>query len=133
MVSVVMVLLATALFGVAGLVWDGGLAISARQRAADLAGQAARAGADVMDVDAARSSGADRIDPMAANAAACGYLAVAAPQASCRSEATTSTVTVHVTTTASTAVLGIVGIHQLTTRGEASARTARGVITEERP
>ena len=38
----------------AGLVYDGGLAIAARQRAADVAESAARAGANAVDVEAFR-------------------------------------------------------------------------------
>lgn len=38
----------------AGLVYDGGLAIAARQRAADVAESAARAGANAIDVEAFR-------------------------------------------------------------------------------
>ena len=39
----------------AGLVYDGGLAIAARQRAADVAESAARAGANAVDVEAFRA------------------------------------------------------------------------------
>ncbi len=41
----------------AGLLFDGGLAIHARQRALDIAEQAARAGADEIDVEALRETG----------------------------------------------------------------------------
>ena len=46
----------------AGLLVDGGLAIHARERAADIAEQAARAGADDIDVDALREGGEPTVD-----------------------------------------------------------------------
>ncbi len=46
----------------AGLLVDGGLAIHARQRAADIAEQGARAAADNVDVDELRRTGRARID-----------------------------------------------------------------------
>lgn len=45
----------------AGLLVDGGLAIHARQRAADIAEEAARAAADDVDLDVLRSTGRARI------------------------------------------------------------------------
>ena len=49
----------------AGLVIDGGLAISERQRAGDIAEQAARAGADALDLNALRA-GKYQLDPTGA-------------------------------------------------------------------
>ena len=75
--SVVVVLWALVITMVAALVIDGGLAISQRERAADLADQAARAEAQNVDQGALRASGAARIasdDCMRAAA----YLAAAA-------------------------------------------------------
>lgn len=46
----------------AGLLVDGGLAIHARERAADIAEQAARAGADDIDVGALRQTGQPTIN-----------------------------------------------------------------------
>jgi Flp pilus assembly protein TadG len=55
----------------AGLLVDGGLAIHARQRAADIAEQGARAAADDVDVNHLRQTGQARIaDPRAACARA---------------------------------------------------------------
>ncbi|HEY7483426.1 MAG TPA: pilus assembly protein TadG-related protein [Streptosporangiaceae bacterium] len=58
-----------ALFAImlAGLLVDGGLAISARERAADIAEQAARAGADDIDEAALRQTG----EPTVNTATAC--------------------------------------------------------------
>jgi len=52
----------------AGLLVDGGLAIHARERAADIAEQAARAGADDIDETALRETG----EPTVNTATACG-------------------------------------------------------------
>ncbi|HEY2490488.1 MAG TPA: pilus assembly protein TadG-related protein [Streptosporangiaceae bacterium] len=52
----------------AGLLVDGGIAINARQRAADVAQQAARAGANDLNVAALRS-GTVELDPAACNVA----------------------------------------------------------------
>lgn len=51
------VLFSVAVFLLAGLLVDGGGAINARLRAADIAEQAARAGADRFDVDRFRATG----------------------------------------------------------------------------
>ncbi|MGH3243037.1 MAG: TadE/TadG family type IV pilus assembly protein [Spirillospora sp.] len=59
----------------AGLLVDGGLALHARQRAADMAEQAARAGADQIDTDELRRTGEPVLDPARARAAACDLLA----------------------------------------------------------
>lgn len=59
--SVVVVLWALVITMVAALVIDGGLAISQRERAADLADQAARAEAQNVDQNALRTSGAAQI------------------------------------------------------------------------
>jgi Flp pilus assembly protein TadG len=55
----------------AGLLVDGGLAIHARERAADIAEQAARAGADDIDEAALRKTG----EPTVNTATACGKAA----------------------------------------------------------
>jgi len=127
--SIVLVLLTTAFLALAGLVWDGGRAITARQHAADLAEQAARAGADDLNIDAARATGAEQIDQAAAVRDACRYVTVTAPGAACEATASTTGVTVRVTTTTSTAVLGVIGINTLTSHGHATATAVRGVTT----
>ncbi|TDD64195.1 pilus assembly protein [Actinomadura darangshiensis] len=69
------VLFTPIVFMLAGLLVDGGLAIHARQRAADMAEQAARAGADQIDTDALRETGRPVLDPGRARAAACDLVA----------------------------------------------------------
>ena len=130
-VSIIIVLLAGAFFGLAGLVWDGGRAITARQHAADLAEQAARAGADDLDLTAIRDDGVGNIDVPRATVDACHYVHVASPDSGCTATATGQAVTVRVTTHTPTALLGIIGVSSFTTHGYASASAVRGVITGE--
>ncbi|MEV0233302.1 flp pilus-assembly TadE/G-like family protein [Nonomuraea sp. NPDC050786] len=59
--SVFTVLFSVVVFLLAGLLVDGGAAINARLRAADVAEQAARAGADQIDVDHLRATGQTRL------------------------------------------------------------------------
>lgn len=59
--SVFTVLFSVVVFLLAGLLVDGGSAINARLRAADVAEQAARAGADQIDVDHLRATGETRL------------------------------------------------------------------------
>ena len=130
-ITVILLLLAGALFACAGLVWDGGRAITARQHAADLAEQAARAGADDLDLTALRNQGADVVDAPQAITDACHFVHVAAPDAQCSATATPTTVTVRVTTRTPTVLLGLVGLSTLTTHGSATAGAVRGVVTGE--
>jgi hypothetical protein len=65
----------TAVFAIAvifllALILDGGSALNARERAMDIAGQAARAAADTIDVGVLRTSGRAVIGPGACTAAA---------------------------------------------------------------
>ncbi|GAB2916342.1 pilus assembly protein TadG-related protein [Nonomuraea fastidiosa] len=59
--SVFTVLFSVVVFLLAGLLVDGGSAINARLRAADVAEQAARAAADQLDVDHLRQTGETRL------------------------------------------------------------------------
>jgi Flp pilus assembly protein TadG len=74
-VAMYTVLLTPAVFLLAGLLVDGGLAIHARQRAADMAEQAARAGANEIDEETLRATGRPQIDQGAACASAYDLLA----------------------------------------------------------
>lgn len=58
--AIYVALLAPAIFALAGLVIDGGGAMVAKQRAADQAEQAARAGANAIDIDALRGPAGNR-------------------------------------------------------------------------
>lgn len=129
--SIILVLITPALFAVAGLVVDGGRAINARQRAADQAEQAARAAADALDVDAVRTGAALVLDPLAARAAAERYLAASGATGSVAVRQ--GTVSVTVTGKTSTVFFAVIGINQINVTGTATARPARGIVSEERP
>jgi NAD/NADP transhydrogenase alpha subunit len=72
--SVFVVGMAVTLLACAGLVVDGGTAINARMKLADDTEQAARLGAEQIDLPLLRSGGVVRIDASAARSAAGGYL-----------------------------------------------------------
>jgi len=68
------VVFAGALAALAGLVWDAGNLLAARREALDLAEQAARAGAQGIDLVAVRSGEPLRLDPARASELARDYL-----------------------------------------------------------
>ena len=128
-----------ALLVVAGLVVDGGATLTATRRANHLAEQAARAGAQAADTTALHT-GAVRLDPTPARAAALAYLHAARPARAPRGTAPydvtvtvgPDAVTVALRTTTSTAFLGLLGIHTLPVTGQGRASLLAG-ITQEQP
>ncbi|NKZ05723.1 pilus assembly protein [Actinomadura latina] len=116
----------------AGLLVDGGLAIHARQRAADMAEQAARAGANQIDTDALRETGEPVLDPGRARAAACDLLAAYPDEVTgSRCDANDQEVAVTVQISVKPQLLGIIpgfGSFQLT-----SSATARPVTGGDGP
>jgi Flp pilus assembly protein TadG len=118
--ALVVVLLTTALFSVAGLVIDGGYALSARKEAMTQAQQAARVGADALSIGDLRD-GTVRVDPDRAAAAARSYL---------RSLGADGTVAVNggevsvtVTSTSDTVMLSAVGVSSLPVEVTATAES----------
>ena len=67
-------IVAIALVMVAGMAYDGGQVIKAHGAARNYAHQAARAGAQEIDLGHLRSTGEPRLDPSAAESAALNYL-----------------------------------------------------------
>ena len=129
-----------ALLVVAGLVVDGGATLTATRRANHLAEQAARAGAQAADTTALHT-GAVRLDPAPARAAALAYLDAARPAAGTTAGTAPYDVTVTVgpdavtvalRTTTSTAFLGLLGIHTLPVTGQGRASLLAGVTQAER-
>ncbi|WP_240489950.1 TadE/TadG family type IV pilus assembly protein [Actinomadura atramentaria] len=126
--SMYVVLFAPSVLLLAGLLVDGGLAIHARQRAADIAEQAARAGANQIDEAALRRTGKPVLDPGRARSAACAmvteYDASARPL-SC--DADTGHVRVAVQLTVRSQILGIVpGLGSFTMTSSATAQPVTG-------
>jgi Flp pilus assembly protein TadG len=74
-VSALVAVVALGLVMVAGLAYDGGQIIAAQATARDLASNAARAGAQEIDLTELRDTGTALLDPARATAAAEAYLA----------------------------------------------------------
>ena len=118
-----------ALIVLAGLVFDGGMGLSAKRRALNVAEQAARAGAQEISIDSVRGSGPIELDPAAAGQAASGFLGQAGYAGSVRVDG--NQVEVTVTWSRTTSILGLVGIERFGGTGSATARNCRGVVQEE--
>ena len=110
-----------------GLVVDGGNLIEARVQAAHTAEQAARLAADQLSASSVREGG-DNVSRGAAAESARGYLRAAGIPGSVRVDG--DTVTVTVSTTMPTKVLGVIGIADFPIRESA---TAEGITEEDRP
>lgn len=108
----------------AGAMIEGGNAMSARGHATDIAQQAARAGADKLDLTALRENRLVRIDPAAAQAAATAYLAQVGETGTVT--ATPTQVAVTVTVTRPGILVPILGIQTLTVRATATAAPITG-------
>jgi zona occludens toxin (predicted ATPase) len=115
---VALVLLPTLLL-CAGLVLDGGAALAAEARAMGEAAEAARAGADTIDVNAYRRGGYTAVDPVRAEAAANAFLAASGDryQVTVNGDA----VTVTVTAAWKTQLLNLAGLDVLHVVGTATA------------
>ena len=123
-VTAFVVVFMLALVVMAGLVLDGGLALSAKIQAIDDAQAAARAGAQAIDVPLYRSTGTITLDPAQAVADAQGFLAAAGEHGTVTVAG--ETVAVTVTITQPTQILSIVGVDQLTVSGTGSATAQQG-------
>ena len=132
-ISVFMVGITLALLAVTGLVYDGGAALIARGRAYDLAAQAARAGANAISSESLRTGGPSqlRVDPVAAQAAAQRLLSAGGATGTVTiPEPDVVVVTAHVPKR--TAILAIVGIHDVSATVTASATILHGTTIGER-
>lgn len=112
----------------AGLVVDGGRAISTRQEAIGLASEAARSGVDQMDTGGYRTGGAVRaVAPGAAHGAACAWIARHRPDATCEASLGPSgQVAVTVTLAYRPVILAAAGMAPKTVAATSEARPAIG-------
>ena len=124
MVTAFVVVFTLALLVMAGLVLDGGLALSAKVQAIDDAQAAARAGAQAIDVPLYRSTGQITLDVTQATADAESYLA----QSGHTGTVTVSGDQVSVTVTIGqpTQLLSLAGIGHITVTGAGSATAEQG-------
>jgi Flp pilus assembly protein TadG len=117
------------LFVLIGLVVDTGRAVATRSTAMSEAQQAARAGAGQLSESSLRS-GTIALDPTDAILAAERYLrSVGQPQGS--ASVIGQTVTVHLSTSEPTVILGIVGVNRINVSVTASAINVHGVTRED--
>jgi hypothetical protein len=123
-ITALLCVMAMAMFALVGLVVDGGRAVALRSSALQQAGEAARAGAEQLSIVELRSGNVS-IDPSIAVHAAQQFLIEAG--ASGTVTANTSTVTVRVERSEPTAILGLIGIKQMTVSASASASDVHGV------
>ncbi|GAA2653671.1 pilus assembly protein TadG-related protein [Nonomuraea recticatena] len=114
-----------ALFLLAGLVVDGGLALGARVRALNEAQEAARAGAQQLDLAVYRRDASVRLDAGRARAAALAYIAATPDTASV--SVSGDRVTVVVRAVQRTQILGLAGLGSIAVSGRATAEAQRGV------
>ena len=128
-IAAYMLVMAVVLFAFAGLVLDGGAALTARGQAADTAQQAARAGADALDSGSLRS-GALQADPAAAAAAARAVLSAAGVDGQVEVAGSQVTVTTHVSRP--TAILSMVGVGEVGGSATYSAFPLHGTTTGAR-
>jgi len=103
----------------AGLLFDGAAAMTTKAQAWSVAQQAARRGADQLDLATLRATGEVLIDPAAAEDAAADWLAQAGVSGSV--DATVEQVSVTVTVTEATVLLSAVGVDEYTLSATATA------------
>jgi hypothetical protein len=132
-VTAFVVVMAIALLLVTGLVFDGGRAIVAKRHAINTAEQAARSGAQALDITSVRSGGPYRLDPGQARRTALAYLAGAGETGTVAvsRDATGDLVSVVVPFTVRSSLLTLAGLPVLRGTGQATARNCQGIIQEE--
>jgi Flp pilus assembly protein TadG len=120
----------TALILVAGLVTDGGAALNAKVHALDVAQEAARSGAQALDLARYRATGQAVLNPAQATANARRYLTAAGTAGTVTVTGTQVTVTVHATV--DTPLLSLGGLHHLTVTASGTAQAVRGITAADR-
>lgn len=123
--SVFVVLLTLPLMAVAGLVADGGGVLAAHQQAVASAFEAARAGAQAIDVGALRSSDVVVLDDHEARAQALAYLSASGENGTASVQGDSVTVTVSIRHPL--AVLSLFGLGPVTVTGTATATAVQGI------
>ncbi|MFD4636893.1 pilus assembly protein TadG-related protein [Lentzea sp. NPDC058436] len=120
-----LVALTTSILAVAGLVLDGGLALATKVQAAGAAEAAARAGAQAIDLGAYRRD--SRLELLSGEAASKAQAHLSATGLAGNVTVSGNTVTVVVTTSQRTQLLGLVGISSITVQATGHASPHRGV------
>jgi uncharacterized membrane protein len=115
------------MLAMAALVIDGGLLFAERRDLQGLADGAARAGAMAIDEELLRETGAVRLDPAAAQAAAERYLEAAGAGGTVRIDANMLSVTVDLEGTRPTLMMGLLGVRTVDVAAHAVARPRVGI------
>ena len=117
----------------AALALDGGLAIAANVRALNEAQEAARSGAQALDLATFRATGQVVLEPDQAVEAARRYLAATGNPDAASAPVTVAgdQVTVTVTRRQRTQILGMAGVGEITVDATATARAVHGVENPE--
>lgn len=124
-VAAYVVITTVAVLAFGGLVLDGGLALAAKVRAMGQAQEAARAGAQEIDLAAYRADGTLKLDPNRAVTAAHNHLAAANHIGSV--SVTGNAVNVTVTINQPTQLLGLFAVGTITVTGRGEAQPQRGI------
>jgi hypothetical protein len=124
-VTAFVVVMAVALVLLIGLVLDGGLTLAARERALGEAQEAARAGAQAVNLAVYRQDGDLSLNPVQAGADARSYLAGIGATGTVT--ATAGQVTVTVTAVQDMQILSAAGLDSVTVHATASAVPVRGI------
>jgi len=125
--TVWMVMGTVIVLSVCGLVFDGGLMISAKQQATGEAEAAARAGAQGVSLGAVYTTGPQRVDPVAAANQANSFIAHNGWTGSASADA--QSVTVTITRTQHLTFLTMFGLGTRTITATATAQPAHGLAT----
>ena len=115
------------LLAMTALVIDGGLLFAERRDLQGLADGAARAGAMAVDEDVLRETGAVRLDPAAAQAAAERYLETTGVEGTVQIDADTLSVTVDLHERRPTLMMGLLGVGTVDVAAHAVARPRVGI------
>lgn len=119
------------LFAFVGLAVDGGEALAAKTQALGQAADAARAGAQALNLADLRHHAVITLDPAAADRAALAYLNTQAAHGT--AHANGQQVSVTVTRTVPTLFLGLIGIHALTVTATGAAHAVTTATTVDTP
>lgn len=126
-ISTFLAVLVLGVLAVAGAGIDGGQALAAQKRAYVMATDAARTGAQQIDLALYRNTGNAVLDPAAAQAAAHARLEQTGTVG--QANATTTEVTVTVWNTQPTALWSLIGIPEITVSATATAQLRHGITT----
>jgi hypothetical protein len=129
MISAFVVAMMLGLFAVLGLGLDPGLALASKVQAIGQAQQAARAGAQQIDLTTYRTTGKLQLDPDAAVTAAQHFLGV--EHAVGHVAVAGNTVTVTITAHYRTQLWALIGVDTITVHATGSATPQRGITTPE--